>query len=117
MGKDCSHLPRLQPTQVRYSPEENNTSSVTCFLLSFSPDSAEVYSQCTAVLSPARGPWPWGSREECSCGSTMEEEEEDVVTVDPEHHVHAPQNRPQKPARNMEKTTSTNDNAHPAERR
>lgn len=41
MGKDCSHLPQLQPTQVRYSPGEDNTSSVTCFLLSFSLDSAE----------------------------------------------------------------------------
>lgn len=42
MGKDYQHLTSLQPTQIRCSLPEDNTSAVTCFLLSFSLDSADV---------------------------------------------------------------------------
>lgn len=49
----------------------------------------------------------------------MEEEKEGAiaVAVDAEHHVHAPQNTPQQPARNTEKTESTNGSVHQEESR
>lgn len=53
----------------------------------------------------------------CWCGCTTEEEKEGAVAVASEHHVHAPQNESQQPARNTEKTESTNDNVHQEESR